>query len=185
MKRRPIEARRARANCRGNRSERIAARCQEIEVPGIRNDAIVGCCISRVRHDDIVLGSPELHRHPEVFRPSGENVNPRAGAATTAALMRASATAMAAGATTGLSLLASNRHAKSPGYCRHIGAIFVKSGTPPMSASAVNPPADWPNMPTRFGSIAGRSSQVNSMWSITRLTCLGLSMMSTLRLWSA
>jgi hypothetical protein len=54
-----------------------------------------------------------------------------------------------------------------------------------MIASVVNPPAEKPNMPTRCGSIAARPSQVDSMWSTTRLTCLGLSMMSTLRLWSA
>jgi hypothetical protein len=54
-----------------------------------------------------------------------------------------------------------------------------------MIASVVNPPAEKPNMPTRCGSIAARTSQVDSMWSTTRLTCLGLSMMSTLRLWSA
>jgi hypothetical protein len=54
-----------------------------------------------------------------------------------------------------------------------------------MFASAVNPPAEKPNMPTRCRLIAARPSQVDNMWSITRLTCLGLSMTSTLRLWSA
>jgi hypothetical protein len=57
--------------------------------------------------------------------------------------MRASATARVAGTATGLALPATNWHAKSPGYSRHIGPIFLWSGTPPMSASVVNPPAEW------------------------------------------
>jgi hypothetical protein len=81
--------------------------------------------------------------------------------------------------------LAINWHAKSSGCCWHIEPIFAKSAMPPMLARVVNPPEEKPNIPMRPGSIAAWPSQVESMWSMTRLTCRGLSMMSTLRLWSA
>ena len=67
---------------------------------GIRNDVIVrrlrqrqphSFCIARVRKMTSFSARQSCTGTLTFFRPSGENVNPSAGAATTAALMRGSA----------------------------------------------------------------------------------------------
>lgn len=77
VKRHPVKAGLAFTNDRGNGRKRNAAGCQEVKMTSFAHHVVVGyfrkgppnrLSVTRVRQDDVVLGTPELHRYLDVFQ---------------------------------------------------------------------------------------------------------------------
>lgn len=108
--------------------------------------------VERSGQDAVVVGPPELYRHAHRRQARTIEGKPNAGAATTIALMRASLI-LGHVPVTGRGWDFRSVQTKKAGCSAQWLASRVMSGLPPAAARTVNPPAEKPKAPIRFGSI--------------------------------
>ena len=139
----------------GDLGQLIAAGRQEVEVLGVRDHVVFGLRQQAVddlgvvglRQHRVPFRAPELHRDSDLARPAGAKAKPRAGAATTAALMRGSWATGAGLAGRRRAPSCRSAQSKKCGCSPQWPRSTPMSGSPPMAPSTVKPPEEKPKAP--------------------------------------